>query len=814
MSRFLVPSLDRGGLSLYGLAGGPEYYLDADNSRCGTTGARTFDGEQYVELTSAIDPGTSDFWLSFWGYGEKANTVIATGATGDVVAGFRLRWFQNKMQVSICDSQVGATRLYGYVTDDAVSSGWVHVVVCFDRSGDATCYLNGVLQTATLNIAAANGVLGSSFLPTIGSYNGVFQFLDGDLSKIAYGTGLLTTDEIAELYNSGNGITRAMYSAGLAAKTVHSWNCNEAPESTLYDSTGSNHGTPSLPGTELVTNGGFDSDLTGWTLANEGGSTGWRHNGSGAAEMHADAATSYRNIYQDILTIGRTYRYSIDINAVSDNVVLYNGGTIVAEFTTTGTKTGVFVATNTLFYVYCGTDDTCTIDDVSVVRTGPHVGSTAGPEATNVTDSVGSNNGLAVNMDVSNVSNDIPTALAGTGVKSLSFDGVEEYVDYGNPSSLQLADNFSWCGWLKTTTSNSDTATLFGKNGTDSALKWTLYLNLGKVRCAVRSATDGYEFVDSNVNVADGNWHFAAAVYDAPNLTLYVDANTPLVESSAAGGIISPSDYDVYFARGYGNTYTNSSMCDWRVYNTPLSATEIAQLYAGTDVTDGLVSRWKFDDQWNTPPGDGDTIVAEESRAGTTTLFRQNDIEYRPTWEEDAFGSFPGIAFAGTDDYLAHSGALISDYPFVMPVLFKGETKAAQALVDISDVSEAAVNYGVGITSDGFAVARKRNGGAFATVTDDEDICDGDAHLIIAVFTSDTSMTLWVDGEEIGTATDDIAVAAGVDTITLGALGSSTMAEFLTGTLGERLLYSAAVTDAEIMDLFRRARSRYGVTLR
>ena len=75
-------------------------------------------------------------------------------------------------------------------------------------------------------------------------------------------------------------------------------------------------------------------------------------------------------------------------------------------------------------------------------------------------------------------------------------------------------------------------------------------------------------------------------------------------------------------------------------------------------------------------------------------------------------------------------------------------------------------------------------------------------------------MTLWVDGEEIGTDTTDIAMAAGVDTITLGALGSSTMAEFLTGTLGERLLYSAAVTDAQIMDLFRRARSRYGVTLR
>jgi hypothetical protein len=75
-----------------------------------------------------------------------------------------------------------------------------------------------------------------------------------------------------------------------------------------------------------------------------------------------------------------------------------------------------------------------------------------------------------------------------------------------------------------------------------------------------------------------------------------------------------------------------------------------------------------------------------------------------------------------------------------MPVLVQGRNQSRPSTGGhLGRVSEAAVNYGVGITSDGFAVARKRNGGAFATVTDDEDICDGDAHLIIAVFTSDTS---------------------------------------------------------------------------
>jgi hypothetical protein len=541
MSRFLVPSLDRGGLSLYGLAGGPEYYLDADNSRCGTTGARSFDGEQYVELASKLNPGTSDVCISGFVNIEDSDgvqTILATGARAASEAGIWLVTVSNeRLYCYVCD---GTTRISGYISDATLLGGWKHIAVVINRTAKTvTAYVNNVLQTAQLDISTVAGSLNGGLLIHYIGRCYVNDIFNGNLSKLAYFESLLTTDEIAELYNSGNGITRAMYSAGLAAKTVHSWNCNEAPEATLYDSTNENHGTPSLPGTELVTNGGFEDrtgdDFDDWVEGTNGSSTVNAETSdvdAGSVSCRFDVVDGdiARVEQSNVLTIG--HEYSLTFRAKTSTAgkrVGYDNDGPVAIVTpmSWGDINVTFTAAQTSLSIRkfeAAGDYSIYLDSVSVVRTGPHVGSTAGPEET----------------------------------------------DY---------------------------------------------------------------------------------------LT----------------------------------------------------------------------------------PGNGDTIVSETSIAGTTTNFIQADIEYRPTWEEDAFGSYPGIAFAGTDDYLAHSGALISDYPFVMPVLFKGETKAAQALVDISDVSarQRSTTAWASRPMD-IAVARKRNGGAFATVTDDEDICDGDAHLIIAVFTSDT----------------------------------------------------------------------------
>lgn len=118
-------------------------------------------------------------------------------------------------------------------------------------------------------------------------------------------------------------------------------------------------------GAELVTNGGFDTN-TDWTKG-----SGWTISG-GKAERAAVADGSL--ISQAItVTAGAGYLFSYDIDAISGNSNLrFFGGTTVlsANYTTTGTKTGILTAAtgNTSLGIAMSTlaTGTMTADNVSI----------------------------------------------------------------------------------------------------------------------------------------------------------------------------------------------------------------------------------------------------------------------------------------------------------------------------------------------------------------------------------------------------------------------------------------------------------------
>jgi hypothetical protein len=609
-------------------------------------GGRNFDGSQYFELGSDIDPGTDDFWLSAWVNTANLDTyrgIIRTGGHTDSKAGFFV-WVNDNGRLLFSMSD-GSTRVAGDISDSAVDDGiWHHVVILADRSGDATCYVDNSLQTITKTISTANGNVTTSSGPYIGTYTSSIYPFNGSLSKIAYGTGLLDTDDIAELYNDGVGITKVEYSSGLAAKTTYSWDCNEGPGDSLYDSTGTNDGTPAIDDSDLVTNGGFESrgadDFDDWVENASGASTITAE----TTDVQSGTASCAINIVDsafggitlsDKLTIGNTYELSgYAKSSVAGRAIKcdsFSGNPYTAFSTTWNTFSleGTSDLEGIVIARYSGGDYSIYLDDISVIRTGPHVGSTEGPETAKILDSISTNHGTPVNMDVSNVSDDtpngigqkiaydsvgsnngalmnygdtdarsstdIPAALAGTGVKSMSFDGVDEYVNCGNPTSLQLKDDFSWCVWFKTTVDNSTDYGIFGRGEVGSAaLKWMLYIDNGTVECKVRTDAN-YINLDSAIDVKNGEWHFAAVTYNYPTLTLYVDDNVPVSETLDSD-VQFPNSQELVIGTGADDAYFPGSVADPRVYNTVLTPAEVAQLYAGTDVTDGLVSRWKFDE--------------------------------------------------------------------------------------------------------------------------------------------------------------------------------------------------------------------------
>jgi len=103
-------------------------------------------------------------------------------------------------------------------------------------------------------------------------------------------------------------------------------------------------------GNELITNGGFvywtgttpTAVPDGWTLDGED-EDNFVQDVTNACRFGSDSP-SFELIQSDVLTIGVTYRYSLTISVISGNFTMNTESSQIDFWTTTGTKTGTFVA--------------------------------------------------------------------------------------------------------------------------------------------------------------------------------------------------------------------------------------------------------------------------------------------------------------------------------------------------------------------------------------------------------------------------------------------------------------------------------------
>jgi hypothetical protein len=215
----------------------PSLWLDAGRG-IGTCGARVFSAanSEKFALAAPVSPGTADFWISAWLY--RTNVAAAHGIfrTEHATTDFDLQCPASATQIT---AHIGGT---DFTTSAAgvPATTWTHVCVVYDRDGLATFYVNGVAEE-TEDISAKSGSNLTGTSSTIGALEAATYF-NGSISRLGYGTGLLTVADVTELYNLGNGKYYAELSAGLAAKVTYYWNLNEASGNAI-DAKSTNDGT-------------------------------------------------------------------------------------------------------------------------------------------------------------------------------------------------------------------------------------------------------------------------------------------------------------------------------------------------------------------------------------------------------------------------------------------------------------------------------------------------------------------------------------------------------------------------------------------
>ena len=105
---------------------------------------------------------------------------------------------------------------------------------------------------------------------------------------------------------------------------------------------------------------------------------------------------------------------------------------------------------------------------------------------------------------------------------SLNFDGIDDYVDLGSDSSLDITGKYiSVAAWVKRNSLSGGYIVSRGRNAS-SCYAYTLYQNGDKFQWYPRSGTEA-----ASLSHDDYAWHYVVGVYDATlpseNMKIYVD---------------------------------------------------------------------------------------------------------------------------------------------------------------------------------------------------------------------------------------------------------------------------------------------------
>ena len=211
------------------------------------------------------------------------------------------------------------------------------------------------------------------------------------------------------------------------------------------------------------------------------------------------------------------------------------------------------------------------------------------------------------------------TNLTGTGAtpsfnntQSIELDGIDDYVDCGNVTSLNGLANGSISMWFKT----SNTA------GQIFMAKWAsgqqqfyaiLYPN---TRIDVYGTSIGFRSTDT-MALADGNWHHLAITLDGgltgnQRFKVYVDATalTNLGFSGPTAFSTSTSDLLIGKRNDYGFSEWNGNLDEVSIFTKTLSASEITGLYNSGVPTNlsteaNLANWWRFEGTGTTATDSG-----------------------------------------------------------------------------------------------------------------------------------------------------------------------------------------------------------------
>ncbi len=167
----------------------------------------------------------------------------------------------------------------------------------------------------------------------------------------------------------------------------------------------------------------------------------------------------------------------------------------------------------------------------------------------------------------------------GTGGMALSFDGIDNYVDCGTDSTLDITDGLTVGAWIKQISRNNWRTILSkGQSPVFSVHNYILSIELnGSIRLkgTFGALDSGSGFLELNT------WHYVVGVADGTNLKIYVDGKQIALGGQSSLPTATPDKKCLIGAYSLTDSDKFHGLIDdVRIYSQALSAAQIQKLYA------------------------------------------------------------------------------------------------------------------------------------------------------------------------------------------------------------------------------------------
>jgi len=320
---------------------------------------------------------------------------------------------------------------------------------------------------------------------------------------------------------------------------------------------------------ELVTNGTFDTDTSGWT-AGPDTTISVVSNRLRVTNL----GTAYGYAYQAFPTVvGATYTVTVDITFNSGfarlNIANSHSQTSFAniDVNASGRYTHTFVATATTTYVNVGNRN-----DADIYNDFDNISVKLADEDRSV-----NNNGLVI-------SGNITREPVATGADLVSYSGfsASNYLEQPYNSDLDFGTgDFCVMGWVKGTAATDTFVSRAAHSGSFSGAAFILDAN-GSAQPRFRITDDGFSTEDKveDTSALTDDWTFLCGIVQSSVVYLYRDGEligSTSVSNAATG--VSNASATLRLGLRQDGVPSNYSQALWRISATAPTAEQIAKIY-------------------------------------------------------------------------------------------------------------------------------------------------------------------------------------------------------------------------------------------